>query len=134
VIDCAVVLHQGVFHLFSPDNGERLQPQNQPGQKSNIETGYHAISTDGLNFTRIEDVKVESNRNWLGCAVSDGKVITFWGTGTGIWRAISEDGKSWNLTNTPQLAGADPGAVVSPDGSWIVVATGPPRPGPPASV
>src|SRR6185436_13174085 len=30
VIDCAAVLHQGVFHLFVPDNGIGSNPSQRP--------------------------------------------------------------------------------------------------------
>ena len=37
-----------------------------------------------LNFTRVDDVKVEGRRRWLGNAESDGKLMTFYGTGEGM--------------------------------------------------
>jgi hypothetical protein len=137
VIDSTVVLHQGIFHLFSPDNG------NPPVLSPNIGTGYHAISSDGLNFTRGDYVKIDGNRNWLGSAQSDGKIITFWGTNQnidqpnknntqpkgGLWLASSPDGNVWKSIEIPSITGADPGAVTARGGGWILVATGPPRPG-----
>jgi hypothetical protein len=151
VIDCAVVLHQGIFNLFAPDNGaqsslKESQGEAQPGVLLSQGTGYHAISLDGLNFTRVDDVKIEGNRRWLGNAQSDGKVITFWGTAQktntptsvdtqpsgGVWLANSTDGKVWKLLESPLIFGADPGAVATITGGWIVVATGPPRPGTPS--
>lgn len=148
VIDCAVVLHRGLFHLYSPDNGTQNDPAKnqkgaQPGFSPNTGTGYHATSPDGLNFTRIEDVRIDAIRNWLGNAQSDGRVITFWGTSRnntpptgatgqqtgGVWRASSSDGNVWTLLDSPRVPGADPGAVASLTGGWIVAATGPPRPG-----
>src|SRR6185295_4962275 len=64
VIDCAVALHDGVFHLFAPDNGTQLRPGNQPGDESPEDrpragVAYHATSNDGLNFTRAADVRIE---------------------------------------------------------------------------
>jgi hypothetical protein len=150
VIDCAVVLHKGVFHLYAPDNGvqprfgERLEDQaGQTRPRPGI--GYHATSKDGLNFTRAADVRIDGARRWLGNAQSDGKLITFFGSGDadrrrepeaappGLWMATSEDGQSWRLMEAPLLPGADPGAVATRDGGWIVTATGPPRPGPPGA-
>lgn len=131
VIDCAVVLHQGVFHLFSPDNGEQPKREDRRGQgpemKPNDGVGYHATSADGLNFTRVDDVKIEGRRRWLGNAQSDGSVITFFGTGEGGFVATSEDGSNWRLVSGIQVMGADPGAVEAKDGGWIVAATSPPR-------
>ncbi len=151
VIDCAVVLHSGVFHLYSPDNGVQLDPNtnqkgSQPDLLPNQGIGYHATSRDGLTFTRVEDVKVDGTRRWLGNAQSDGEVITFWGTfqsanppqgvnpqqSGGVWLAASADGKVWDLLAAPPVKGADPGAVAARKGGWIVVATGPPRPGTPS--
>lgn len=127
VIDCAVVLHQGVFHLFSPDNGEQPKTSQGPEMQPTDGVGYHATSTDGLNFTRAEDVKIAGSRRWLGNAQSDGKVITFFGTGEGIFTATSTDGKDWQLSSRIPVVGADPGAVAAKDGGWIIAVTGPPR-------
>jgi hypothetical protein len=128
VIDCAAVLHRGVFHLFAPDNGPAGSP---PGQNSREGIGYHATSTDGLNFTRQADVEIQGRRHWLGNAQSDGDVITFFGTGEGMWMATSADGAAWKLVRAPSIRGGDPGAVATRDGGLIVVITGPPRPGSP---
>ena len=151
VIDCAVVLHQGVFHLYSPDNGSRRGPGKRvvaeiidSGPRSGV--GYHAVSEDGLRFTRVDDVRINGYRQWLGNAQSDGHMITFFGTGQsggptppgvgqprgGVWPATSTDGQSWKLIESPPIPGADPGAVAARDGGWIVVVTGPPRPGTPS--
>ncbi len=129
VIDCAVVLHQGVFHLFAPDNGAGLNPGQRPGDEPEADRprkgiGYHATSKDGLAFTRAADVQIEGNRSWLGNAQSDGKAITFYGTGPGLWTATSEDGATWKLSNAPQIRGGDPGAVATRDGGLLVVITG----------
>jgi hypothetical protein len=146
VIDCAVVLHQGIFHLYSPDNGfggprpPGAQPENvRPEDAAGLGTGYHALSQDGLNFTRQPDVKITGRRRWLGNAQSDGQTITFYGTGEsggpgqpggGVWLATSQDGQNWRLAeNRGRIPGADPGAVNLRDGSLLVVATGGPRPG-----
>jgi hypothetical protein len=157
VIDSAVVLHRGTFHLFAPDNGTSLPgPGSPPPAAENFGIGYHATSTDGLTFRRDDDVKIEGRRRWLGGAVSDGASMTFFGTGDanttgrlqmpigaqapagaprptpqasrgGIWTATSRDGQSWRLGSAPPIPGADPGAVATRDGGWIVVVTGPPR-------
>ncbi len=150
VIDCAVVLHDGVFHLYSPDNG--LAPRRGEGPvraeaRPGAGVGYHATSADGLNFTRTDDVRIAGQRHWLGNAQSDGQRITFFGTGDsgppgpdspltrrgGVWMATSRDGQTWQPLATPPIPGADPGAVAARDGGWIVAATGPPRPGTPSA-
>jgi len=141
VVDCAVALHDGMFHLFAPvprlsRNGGG-EPQRQEGR------GYHAVSRDGLAFQRMEDVRMEGRRDWLGNVQSvDGKLV-FIGTGepgaskpasgvrrAGIWMAESTDGNSWKLlTQCPAVPGADPGGVKTRDGAWILAVTGEPREG-----
>jgi hypothetical protein len=128
VIDCAVVLHRGVFHLYSPDNGA----VGDEGSRSREGFGYHATSSDGLAFQRADDVEIPGQRRWLGNAQSDGQLITFFGTGMGVWLATSEDGAAWKLAPSLQVRGADPGAVAARDGGYIVVATTAPRPGTPS--
>ncbi len=141
VIDCAVVLHQGVFHLYAPDNGavprrrrgrraERRRPEDRPREG----VGYHATSRDGLTFVRADDVRIDGRRSWLGAAQSDGGKITFFGSGgPGGWVATSENGQEWTLSARPaRIPCADPGAVRLKDHSWLVAGTGPPRPGTPS--
>jgi hypothetical protein len=136
-IDCAAVVHQGVFHLFVPHNGPLPQPGARRFGDEGEGAGYHATSRDGLRFTRVDDVKIEGRRRWLGNAQSDGEVITFFGTGQGfsvgnehprggLWTATSKDGQDWKLIPNPAVSGADPGAVQTRDGGWLVVVTSPP--------
>ncbi len=137
VIDCAVVLHQGIFHLFAPDNGAGANPgapNRRPEDLPSAGTAYHATSQDGLAFTREPDLRIEGSRRWLGNAQSDGPLIRFFGSGgpRGLWSATSRDGAMWTLENSlPQVMGADPGAVALQDGAWLLVVTGPPRQGAP---
>lgn len=141
VIDCAVVLHQGVCHLFAPDNGAGGPPGRRRDSRPRLQdrpkngAGYHATSKDGLNFTRVADVQIVGRRRWLGNAQSDGQIITFFGTGEpGVWIATSLDGQTWRLDETlPRIRGADPGAVKLKDGAWLFVVTGPPRTGTPST-
>jgi len=148
VIDCAVVLHRGVFHLYAPLGEEQGQ-------------GYHATSADGLSFTRKPDVKMDGDRRWLGGAISDGGTLTFYGTGDPdaqgprlpsavgsqppagaprpitpaarrggtLWTATSRDGDSFQPSAAPTIPGADPGVVAARDGGFVIVVTGPPRTG-----
>lgn len=129
VIDCAVVLHQGVFHLYSPDNGsaQEFQSNQERHEPPPAGTAYHATSADGLNFTRADDIHLdERDLHWLGNAQSDGKTITFFATGRGVFTATSNDGSSWTRSTHYRIAGADPGAVATKDGGWLIVVTGPP--------
>jgi hypothetical protein len=148
VIDCAVALHNGVFHLFAPDNGRAgrlpetgnrgVPPGGPPmpgnparGNGPSLEpgVGYHAVSSDGLTFTREPDVRMPGGRRWLGNVLSDSGALRFFGTGGtgGIWTATSDNGRAWQLSFPVDAQGADPGAVRLRDGAWLIVATGPPR-------
>src|SRR5437867_3986646 len=76
VIDCAVVLHEGVLHLFAPDNRNSFGArQCDPGEPPREGVGYHATSKDGLGFTRQADVRLDAALRWLGNAQSDGGVL-----------------------------------------------------------
>jgi hypothetical protein len=89
VIDCAVVLHQGTFHLYSPDNGVirtgGAEPRGlpNPADAPPSFSAYHATSADGLTFTRQPDVTLGEGLRWLGNAQSEDDVIRFFGTGGG---------------------------------------------------
>jgi hypothetical protein len=137
VIDCAVALHDGVFHLITPDNGAANEFMSRPrrGQQPLGESGYHAISKDGLRFERVADVKLDSSRDrWLGNMQSDAGKLVFFGTGPGPWPVTSIDGVAWETASTAtRLPGADPGAVKLRDGSWLLLVTGEPRPGTPSA-
>ncbi|MBI4661773.1 MAG: hypothetical protein HY735_23370 [Verrucomicrobia bacterium] len=132
VIDCAAALHNGVFHLIVPDNGrpEEMTRGQQRGEPPRGNIGYHAVSQDGLNFERQADVTLPRGSRWLGNMQSDGGRLAFFGSGPGPWPVISTDGASWK-TGEPasRVPGADPGAVKLRDGSWLLLVTGPPRPG-----
>lgn len=135
VIDCAVVLHAGTFHLFAPDNGTGVKPGTEQKEEDRPRegVGYHAVSEDGLAFRRADDVTIEGRRRWLGNAQSDGKEIWFYGTGDGgVWIATSADGATWRLVPTSGIPGADPGAIATKDGGLVIVVTGEPRPGTPS--
>ena len=133
VIDCAAALYNGVFHLIVPDNGAAAdfmagQRQGRPSPGGN---GYHAISRDGLNFERVADISLPDTRDhWLGSVSSlDGRLY-FFGTGPGPWPVSSSDGVKWERpASTLRVPGADPGAVKLADGNWLLIVTGPPRPG-----
>jgi len=132
VIDCAVALHGGVFHLIVPDNGtpEEMRANEQRREPPRGGSGFHAVSKDGLNFERVADVTMPTQGRWLGNMQSDGGRLAFFGTGPGPWPATSTDGKTWSTSAaTARLPGADPGAVRLKDGAWLVAVTGPPREG-----
>jgi hypothetical protein len=96
VIDCAVTLLNRTYHLFSPDNGANT------GNFMNMTTtnnAYHAISTNGINFTRVDDVSFpNTNNKFLGNVVNNNGTLNFFGTGPGPWPAVSNniEGSSWS--------------------------------------
>jgi hypothetical protein len=141
VIDCAVALHRGEFHLFAPDNGvghpaDPGRDQRPISEQAREGIGYHAVSKDGLKFERVADVQINGRRRWLGDAKSDGEKITFYGTGEGgVWTATSSDGKEWTLGRPISDApAADPGTAGLKDGALLLAGTGPPRPGTPGAL
>lgn len=135
VIDCAVALHNGIFHLIVPDNGSAEQMAAQQGQPASTSSGYHATSRDGLHFERGADLSLPGNNRWLGNLQSEAGQLVFFGTGPGPWPLTSPDGLAWNpgLALGP-IPGADPGAVKLKDGAWLLVVTGAPRPGTPSAL
>ncbi len=72
-------------------------------------------------------MKLSAESRWLGNLLSDGANMTFIGTGKGIWMATSADGVGWTTIPAPRVPGADPGAVRFEDGTWLIIATGPPQ-------
>ena len=139
---------QEIFHMFAPDNGTTQEMKAQMGQqvqqqmrgaKGNDQqsqrpkqrkepayasNGYHATSSDGLTFTRVADVKAPERSKFLGCAVSDGEKMLFFGTGPAKWPLTSEDGVKWTAGKEPlRVEGADPGAVRLKNGYWLVTMT-----------
>jgi hypothetical protein len=136
VIDCAVARHKGVFHLIVPDNGtpDEMAANQQRHDPSARGTGYHAVSQDGLTFERVDDITLPTSGHWLGNLQSDNGALMFFGTGAGPWPVVSADGKSWGVDRgAGRIPGADPGAVKLKDGSWLLIATGPPRQGTPST-
>ena len=121
VIDCSAVFDGTLWHLYSP-----VQEHNTKA--------YHAISEDGLEFTRVNDVSIPvqhptDQRRWLGCAIQVEEGLRFYGTasapGPSIWTATSPDGVTWTFDRLLSLGGADPGVVHLDDGALISVVTGP---------
>jgi len=115
-IDCAVVRFGAAWHLVCP-----IQ---RGGGKA-----YHAVSDDGLKFTRVADLERAPNERWLGALVAVDGAIRFYGTSDrGIWCARSADGVSWSPlapghADTVAVPGADPGVAFLPSGDFIVTAT-----------
>lgn len=115
VIDSAAILHGKTWHLIAPIGA----PQ---------EGAYHAISKDGLKFTRVDDIPSVSNANWTGNLVVASKGICFYGTGFGgLWWSYSDDGKKWTDPKSLNIMGADPGVTNTAQGDVVIIYTGPPK-------
>lgn len=110
--DVSVVRFKGVWHLFCPI-------PEQDGE------AYHAVSRDGLNFTRVGDVAVAVAGSWIGNAVANGREMRFYGSGReGVWCGVSKDGNRWQLEEAVELDGGDPSIAAVSKGKWIAVTTG----------
>jgi len=132
VIDCAAALHGGKFHLVVPDNGTPAEflARRQVGEPPIGGNGYHATSVDGLTFQRAADLPLTPVRNrWFGNLLSDGRTLSFFGTGPGPWPMTSADGFAWNAAPNPmRMPGLDPAVLMLKDGARLVLSTRAPGP------
>ena len=116
VIDCAVTRFGAAWHLICPI-------QHGGGR------AFHAISADGLKFTRVADIAREPNVRWLGALTAVNGAMRFYGTSDrGIWCTQSVDGVMWSYVDGADAAptkvlGADPGVAFLANGDAIVTAT-----------
>jgi hypothetical protein len=115
VLDCAVVRLGATWHYFAPIQRATAR-------------GYHAISEDGLNFRRLDDVTVPGDRQWLGCVLATEVGLRFFGSGRdGAWSANSADGSKWQVEPITDRIGADPGVARTDSGGYILISTAPRR-------
>ena len=111
-VDCAVAHWNGLWHLTSPIGAPH-------------EGAYHAVSSDGLQFTRQADIPSSGSFNWLGNLISVDGALRFYGNSpAGLWYAESRDGLSWTSPVVMNVRGGDP-AVVTDQGLWLLVFVGP---------
>ncbi|OGL99074.1 hypothetical protein A2501_02875 [Candidatus Uhrbacteria bacterium RIFOXYC12_FULL_57_11] len=110
LFDCAALLFGDMWHLTTP-----LTPDLG---------AYHAVSTDGIAFTRTDDIEVPG-WNWGGNLVGLGdSSMRFYGTESmhrGIWWSESTDGKTWSDPTPTGLSGADPGIVKLENGTYLII-------------
>ncbi len=112
-VDCAALLWNGQWHLTSPIGA----PQ---------EGAYHAVSADGLAFTRLADIPSVNGVNWTGNLVAVGSTLRFYGSpGPGLWYAATPDGLAWSAPVSLGIQGGDPAVVEAEPGRWLLVFTGP---------
>lgn len=112
-VDCAAFRWNGQWHLISPVGA----PQ---------EGAYHAVSGDGLTFTRLADIPSVGGANWTGNLVAVNGALRFYGSpGQGLWYAASTDGLAWTAPVSLGLQGGDPAVVEAEPGRWLLLFTGP---------
>ena len=112
-MDCAALRWNGQWHLISPVGA----PQ---------EGAYHAVSGDGLTFTRLADIPSVGGANWTGNLVAVNGALRFYGSpGQGLWYAASTDGLAWTAPVSLGLQGGDPAVVEAEPGRWLLLFTGP---------
>lgn len=120
VIDPAVIRLGSTWHYTAPIG----RPE---------EGAYHAISSDGLNFTRIDNIPSVDGVNWTGNLVLYADGMRFYGgSSRGIWWAFSKDGNSWTPPVFSGFQGGDPSVVPTEDGNYRMVYVGTPTAAPPA--
>jgi len=111
VIDPSALLINGVWHYTAPKGA----PQDG---------AYHAISDNGLEFTRQPDIPSDNAHNWTGNLVQDSPTtMRFYGTGSpgNLWWAQSSDGIAWTAYTPTNVRGGDPGIVIESSGIYVMV-------------
>lgn len=113
-VDCAVARWNGQWHLVSPIGAPS-------------EGAYHAVSDDGLAFTRLADIPSVGGVNWTGNLVVVHGALRFYGTpGSGLWFSSTADGATWSVPANVGVQGGDPAVVEAEPGRWLLIAAGPP--------
>jgi hypothetical protein len=112
--DCSVVRIAKTWHYFSPI----------PGRDG---CAFHAVSEDGLRFTRLPDIALPIRGSWIGNPVALKDGVRFYGSGAGGWSAFSRDGSTWQVDSNTRFVGGDPAVVQRRDGSFLMIVTGGPR-------
>jgi len=113
LLDPSVILFNGVWHFFAP----------RPGIAHGA---IHATSTDGLNFTRIDDVVVagRTDTKFWGNAMVLGGTLYFYGTiGNGIFVGSSPNAVDWTVLQEYRGPFIDPAVVQTPGGLVLALVT-----------
>jgi len=112
-VDCAVIRWNGAWHLVSPVGAP-------------AEGAYHAVSDDGLTFTRLPDIAgTGSTASFIGnLAVVSGALRFYGGSPQGLWHTEYAAGRGWGAPNAvPGIGGGDPALVEVVPGRWLLVTT-----------
>ena len=111
-IDPAVTIFRDTFHYTSPKGA----PQDG---------AFHAISTDGLNFTQLSDINSDAQHNWTGNMIVDSLALKFFGTGGQyMWFSATGNGNIWSPYQNLNLNGGDPAAIKIPGRNYLLIYTG----------
>ena len=115
VIDPAVQFFNNACHYISPIGS----PQ---------QGAYHYISSDGINFMKVQDIPSDNTHNWTGnYMVNDSSDLRFYGAGSnGIWFNSSPNGGMWNGYVNTNIQGGDPSALRIAANNYLMIYVGPP--------
>ncbi len=108
--DPSVVWHDGRWHHFA-----QVATAEDMGKRN-----YHSTSSDGVHFSREEDVVLDIMM--LGNAVSVDGGLRFYGSNrVDMITAFTEDGFDWELEDGIRVEGSgDPGVAELDDG-WLMI-------------
>ncbi len=120
VVDASVVRFRGRWHLFAHPHGGGARG-----------AGYHAVSEDGLDFRRVEDVVVPGGQ-WIGNAFAESdELLRYFGAAMGapggsgsVWSGRSRDGMEWTREPGPRARGGDASVARLRDGSYLMLVVG----------
>lgn len=108
VLDPSIIFFNGVWHHYAEHDGSNS-------------VNYHSTSTDGLTFTRQEDITLDMAL--LGQVIPFDNGLRFYGSGKGVTTAFSTDGYTWTIDGTNLAQGGDPAVQKLDDGSYLMVYT-----------
>jgi len=113
LLDPAVIYFDGTWHHFAQQNGRAKDGY----------FNYHSVSEDGLEFTREDDILL--NTQMLGNPILANDGIRFYGSSDGkVLSAFSTDGYTWEMDKEARIeGGGDPAVVKLPDGNFLMAYT-----------
>lgn len=108
LLDPAVISFKETWHHYS--------------WQDKSDNNYHSTSTDGITFTKQKDISL--GMDFLGQVIATNNGLRFYGTGKeGVMSATSPDGSTWAMDSGSRAMGADPGVLLMPDGTYLMVYT-----------
>lgn len=114
VIDPAVIYFNGMWHYSAPSGA----PQ---------EGTFHAISSNGLDFSYKGKYSSDNQHNWTGnFMLNSPNELRFYGSGPSIWYNTSADGTIWKGYVNTNLIGGDPSITRLADNKYVAIYVGEP--------